>query len=106
MIDAGESLLARRGYGITMLEVMNEAGTPRGSIYYHFPGGKEELAIEVARKVGDDIEGLVAAVGAKTRSPVAFLQGLIDFQVAKLAASDFREGCPMLGVTVSVDIES
>ncbi|MGE0221540.1 TetR/AcrR family transcriptional regulator, partial [Mycolicibacterium sp.] len=106
MIDAGESLLAQRGYGITMLDVMHKAGTPRGSIYYHFPGGKEELAIEVAHKVGDDVERLVADLGAKKRNPTAFLQGLVDFQTAKLVDSDFGEGCPMLGVTVSVDIDS
>ena len=43
MIEAGESLLAQRGYGITLLEVREKADTPRGSIYYHFPMARSNL---------------------------------------------------------------
>jgi TetR/AcrR family transcriptional regulator, lmrAB and yxaGH operons repressor len=106
MIDAGEILLAQRGYGITLLEVMHMAGTPRGSIYYHFPNGKEELAVEVARKVGDDLVQVVARIGRKKDDPVAFLQGLVDHHTKRMVAADFGEGCPVLAITVSVDIDS
>jgi TetR/AcrR family transcriptional repressor of lmrAB and yxaGH operons len=106
MIEAGESLLAQRGYGITLLEVREKADTPRGSIYYHFPDGKEQLAIEVARKVTEDTEQLVATLAQKNSDPLAFLQGFVDHFLKRLVASDFVEGCPILGMTVSVDIES
>jgi hypothetical protein len=39
MVSAGEDLLGRQGYGVTMLEVVERADAPRGSIYYHFPKG-------------------------------------------------------------------
>jgi TetR/AcrR family transcriptional regulator, lmrAB and yxaGH operons repressor len=106
MIDAGQTLLAQRGYGITLLEVMHKAGTPRGSIYYHFPNGKEELAVEVARKVGDELGQVVSWIGRKNDDPVAFLQGLVDYHAKRMVAADFGGGCPVLAITVSVDIDS
>jgi AcrR family transcriptional regulator len=106
MIDAGETLFAQRGYGITLLEVMHKAGTPRGSIYYHFPNGKEELAVEVARNVGDEFDRVVSRIGRKNDDPVAFLQGLVDHYAKRMVAADFGEGCPVLAITVSVDIDS
>jgi TetR/AcrR family transcriptional regulator, lmrAB and yxaGH operons repressor len=106
MIEAGESLLAQRGYGVTLLDVRERAGTPRGSIYHHFPDGKEQLAIEVARKVAEDTEQHVAALAGKKADPLAFLQGVVDYYIKRLVASDFVEGCPILGMTVSVDIDS
>jgi TetR/AcrR family transcriptional repressor of lmrAB and yxaGH operons len=106
MITAGEVLLAQRGYGITLLDVMHEAGTPRGSIYYHFPKGKEELAIEVAVKMADDIERIVDSIARRRDQPTAFLQGIVDHYTRHLTASDFAIGCPVLGITVSVDIDS
>lgn len=106
MIEAGESLIAERGYGITMLEVRDRADTPRGSIYYHFPDGKEQLAIEVARKSAGDTLQLIADIARKKADPLAFLQGFVDYYIKRLVAVDFAEGCPVLGMTVSLDIES
>ena len=41
------SLLERQGYHATGLnQIVKESSTPRGSLYYYFPGGKEELAAE------------------------------------------------------------
>jgi TetR/AcrR family transcriptional repressor of lmrAB and yxaGH operons len=106
MIEAGESLLAQRGYGITLLEVRERADTPRGSIYYHFPDGKEQLAIEVARRFTEDTERLIDTLASKKKDPLAFLQGFVDAYINRLVAVDYDEGCPILGMTVSVDIDS
>jgi TetR/AcrR family transcriptional repressor of lmrAB and yxaGH operons len=99
-------LLAQRGYGVTLLDVRERADTPRGSIYHHFPDGKEQLAIEVARKVTKDTEELVSALAGRKADPLPFLQGFVDHFIKRLAASDFVQGCPILGMTVSVDIDS
>src|SRR5258705_13873654 len=52
MISSAMLLLARRGLQATSFtEVLEHSGAPRGSVYHHFPGGKDELvgaAIEYA----------------------------------------------------------
>ena len=106
MVQAGEGLFARRGYGATLLEVMNEAGTPRGSIYYHVPNGKEEVAIGVAHKVARELERLVSLLGQKCTTPAAFLQAVVDHHTKRLVQSAYQEGCPILGITVSADTDS
>ena len=107
MIDAGGELLSLRGYGrVTMVEVIDHAGAPRGSIYYHFPGGKEELAIKVAAKVGEDTVRLVDYAAERTDSPEAFLLLLIQWHRRRLEKSDFALGCPLAGILANACTES
>ena len=44
MIRSAIALFAERGvHGTSFTDVIAQAGAPRGSIYHHFPGGKDEL---------------------------------------------------------------
>ncbi|TGW02048.1 TetR/AcrR family transcriptional regulator, partial [Mesorhizobium sp. M2D.F.Ca.ET.145.01.1.1] len=50
MIEATALLLRRRGYhGTSLNDILTASGAPRGSLYFHFPGGKDQLVIEVTR---------------------------------------------------------
>jgi len=107
MISAGEHLLRRRGYGpTTMLDVIERAETPRGSIYYHFPNGKEELALEVMSKVAGELDELVRVMAEKHESTEDFLKALVRHHAKRLSRSDFSEGCPVAGVALAMDTES
>ena len=107
MVEAGEMLLSERGYGnMTMIEVVDKAEAPRGSIYYHFPGGKEDLAIQVAAKVGRDTVFLVDWAASKTGGPEEFLRLLVERHRKRLERSDFALGCPMMGIMVNTATES
>jgi TetR/AcrR family transcriptional regulator, lmrAB and yxaGH operons repressor len=45
MVQAARQLIRERGYHATAFsDVLERAGAPRGSVYFHFPGGKAELA--------------------------------------------------------------
>src|SRR6266851_1688406 len=56
MIDAASRLLWRQGLHATGLnEILKESRAPRGSLYFHFPGGKEELATEAVVLAGNGI---------------------------------------------------
>ena len=52
MIESATTLLAMRGVqGTAFSDVLERSGAPRGSIYHHFPRGKDQLveaAIELA----------------------------------------------------------
>jgi AcrR family transcriptional regulator len=106
MVAAGEDLLSHRGYGVTLLDVIAKADAPRGSIYYHFPNGKAELAIEVAAKVKGEIVQLVAWADGRTADPVAFLQRLAEHHRKRLVASGYTLGCPLMGIVITGDAES
>ena len=46
LVEAAATLFEERGYHAAGVKaILERAGAPRGSFYFHFPGGKEELAI-------------------------------------------------------------
>ena len=45
MVKSAATLIASRGVNATSFsDVLGDSGAPRGSIYHHFPDGKEQLA--------------------------------------------------------------
>ena len=56
MVEGAVRLLATRGVeGTSFAEVLEATGSPRGSVYHHFPGGKPELlhaALDLASERG------------------------------------------------------
>ena len=48
VLDAAEHLFASQGYGaVTLKDISKKLGIKQASLYYHFPGGKEDLFVEV-----------------------------------------------------------
>lgn len=53
MLQAAAELFRERGYeGVGVAELLAKSGAPRGSLYFHFPGGKEQIGAEVVRRFG------------------------------------------------------
>ena len=94
-------LLRRQGYAATGLnEIVSRSGAPEGSLYFHFPGGKEELAASAMERTGEELRGAIAAVIAAMPSASASLSALIDALGAGLEASGYRDGCPIATITL------
>lgn len=77
-----------------MNQILETADVKAGSLYHHFPNGKQELAAAVVESAGDDIERLLRRF-LDSESPVAdIVDGWIDLLIVQLA-SDGRDGCPI-----------
>jgi TetR/AcrR family transcriptional regulator, lmrAB and yxaGH operons repressor len=91
MITGAAGLLASRGMAGTSFSALIEAtGAPRGSIYHHFPGGKEELLAEAIRFVGRSVVRAMPGDGAGPGDVAARFVGLWR---GLLVGSQFRNGC-------------
>jgi TetR/AcrR family transcriptional repressor of lmrAB and yxaGH operons len=100
-VTATGKLLRRQGYAATGLnEIVARSGAPKGSLYFHFPGGKEELALAAMERTGEELrEGIAALMGSEL-GVARSLAMLIDGLAAGLAASGYRDGCPIATVTL------
>jgi TetR/AcrR family transcriptional regulator, lmrAB and yxaGH operons repressor len=100
-LDATGMLLRRQGYAATGLsEIVARSGAPRGSLYFHFPGGKQELAVAAMEQTGEQLRGAIAALMSGPHGPAQSLGVLIDALASGLEASSYRNGCPIATVTL------
>jgi AcrR family transcriptional regulator len=104
MIVSTALLVRERGARATSLDaVLAHSGAPRGSVYHHFPGGREQLLREAIHYAG----GYVARrlEGHDGGEPLAAVDALFDEYRANLLASDFRAGCPVVAVAIESPAE-
>ena len=94
-------LIRRQGYAATGLnEIVARSGAPKGSLYFHFPGGKEELAAAAMARAGDQLRQAIEAILASSDDLGEGLGRLVDALAAALEASDYADGCPIATVTL------
>jgi len=92
-------LMRERGARATSLDdVLEHSGAPRGSIYHHFPGGREELLREATDYAGEYLARRLERAVAD--DPFGALDRVFDEYRANLLATDFRAGCPVVAVAV------
>jgi TetR/AcrR family transcriptional repressor of lmrAB and yxaGH operons len=101
MVVAARRLFREHGYdGTALSEVVTESGAPRGSLYFNFPGGKEELATEVALLHAADAIAHVNRVAGTTSTAGELIAAFIGRFREELVASDYREGCAVAPIVV------
>jgi TetR/AcrR family transcriptional repressor of lmrAB and yxaGH operons len=107
LVDAAGSLLRRRGYhGVGLGEILKEARAPRGSLYFHFPGGKEELAALAVDAEGARWRVRVNEVVSASDGLAAAVVAVGELFASELEQSDFADGCPAATVALEVASES
>lgn len=83
IVETTSTLLERQGYHATGLnQIVAESETPRGSLYYYFPEGKEELAAAAiefkTRQIADHTRRSLAAHDDAVDAIYHYLLGLAD----------------------------
>ena len=99
MIIAAAKLLQRQGYqGTGLNQILAEADAPKGSMYFHFPGGKEELTAVAIASAADYIDAALVTHEAATAREA--LDSYIDAAAGHLERSGFTAGCPISTVAL------
>ena len=67
ILQAAQRLFRKRGYHATGLnDILEMAQAPKGSMYHHFPAGKEEIGVCVIQNITAGLLGLFAQSRART----------------------------------------
>lgn len=97
-------LLCRQGYAATGLsEVLELSGAPKGSFYFHFPGGKEQLATEAIRSADSYVVHMMQVTLDRSETPQDAVRSLAALFAGWLERSDYVEGCPVTTVTLETE---
>ncbi|MGO4612516.1 TetR/AcrR family transcriptional regulator [Nocardia sp. 2YAB30] len=101
LVDATRTLVERHGYyGAGLNQILATSGAPRGSLYFHFPGGKDELVAEAIAQSGKEIATLIDTI--EPGDTAAAATRLLAMFGDRLEASGWQQGCPV--ATVALDI--
>ena len=94
LVDTAAVLFRRQGYAATGVnQILDTADVKAGSLYHHFPNGKQELA---AAAVDGPARHRAAAARVPRQRPAGgdIVDGWIDLMASGLS-SDHRDGCPI-----------
>ena len=96
MIETTAGLVHRQGfYGTSLNEILEQSGAPRGSLYYHFPGGKEELVLEATRQGVAIVTQVLKQVLTDSPDPADGVRAFIEAAAHELRDSGYIFGCPV-----------
>jgi TetR/AcrR family transcriptional regulator, lmrAB and yxaGH operons repressor len=100
-------LLRQQGYhGTALHDILTAAGSPRGSLYFHFPRGKEEIGEAALTLAGEAVRQAIARAAESSESAEVFLIRIARGMAADLAKSGYREGCPIATTALETSAQS
>ncbi len=83
IIDIAKTLFQEKGYlGVGLNEILKKCDISKGSLYHHFPNGKEELLIaclqSMKKEIISDIEEIFEAHQTTQEAAQAMIQKILD----------------------------
>ncbi|WP_329054776.1 TetR/AcrR family transcriptional regulator [Amycolatopsis sp. NBC_01488] len=107
MLDTAADLFQTQGYHATGLTQLTTAGgAPKGSLYFHFPGGKEQLAAEAVRLSSERTGAMLEGVLRDAPDAPTAIEWAVEALAVFLSESDFQRGCPLATVALDAAAES
>lgn len=112
LLSAAQRLFRKRGYHATGLsDILEAALAPKGSLYHHFPGGKEAIGVCVVEKISSSLLTLLAQSRARSTEAILLKTGAqmlvsmekTNYELCTLFAafSAERKTSPQLGQAVT-----
>ncbi|HTE40596.1 MAG TPA: TetR/AcrR family transcriptional regulator [Steroidobacteraceae bacterium] len=101
ILRAARHLFQRRGYyAVGTAEILEAARAPKGSMYHHFPGGKEQIAVAAVDSIRADVTTILRQLSQENYSAAESIRALAKGMAQWLKASQWREGTMLASTTV------
>lgn len=96
IVRAAAKLFRKNGYSKTGLnEILAESKAPKGSLYYYFPQGKEQLGEEALRFSARMAVDALEQLRRENTTAASLLRAFAALLAEWMERSAFRDGCPM-----------
>ncbi|GGN65257.1 TetR/AcrR family transcriptional regulator [Oceanobacillus indicireducens] len=107
MIKATAKLLQTNGYvGTGLNDIIRLSGAPKGSIYYHFPDGKEQLAIEAVNWTRETVANYIKEKLEVHQDPVLSIQEFILESAERFEKDNYFFGVPITALVLETSSTS
>jgi AcrR family transcriptional regulator len=107
IVATSADLLRRQGYVATGIkQIVTEAQAPFGSVYHHFPGGKEQLGTEAIRVAGALYEQLIPAVFDPAPDLPSGVRAFFAGAAEHVRETNYADACPIATVALEVSSSS
>jgi TetR/AcrR family transcriptional repressor of lmrAB and yxaGH operons len=101
MISTAVTLFRREGYTATSWRhLVEQAGTPWGSAYHHFPGGKEQLAVAAIELATVTTSATITRAFERNDTIAEAVAWWFTKAAQALANGDYRAGCPLATIAL------
>jgi len=107
ILEAAARLFEKQGYHATGLnEIIRESGAPKGSLYYYFPDGKEQIGAETALWSAAQMSERIRQ-GLSQAEQSAEAVRLLSLGIARaVEASGFAAGGPLMMLAAESAVRS
>lgn len=107
MLTAASSLFRARGYeGIGIAELLEKSGAPRGSLYFHFPGGKEQIGAEVINDFATRTAARFRELDESGVDIETFIVSVFKTTAKESKACDFDGSCPIAAIAAGFGVDN
>lgn len=107
IVQATCELFERQGYYATGLnEIIHESGAPKGSLYYYFPAGKEELGEQAIAQTAQNLVERIRANLAQVTDPAEAMESFVRRIADSVEATQFSTGGPLTAVAMETATRS
>lgn len=96
MVTSAALLLREKGVaGTSIAEVLRHSRGPRGSVGFHFPGGRAELLTEALGWAGNLVTTILRDAASQGTSPDEVFASICAYYNHQLTTTKFAAGCPV-----------
>jgi TetR/AcrR family transcriptional repressor of lmrAB and yxaGH operons len=104
---AAAKLFRQQGYhGTALHDILDVGGAPRGSLYFHFPKGKEEIGEAALTLVAEGVRRAITQAAETSENVETFLTRVVRGMASDLERSDYKEGCPIATTALETAAQS
>lgn len=106
MLAAASNLFRARGYeGIGIAELLEKSGAPRGSLYFHFPGGKEQIGAEVINGFATRTAARFRELGESGVDLETFIVSVFKTTAKESKTCAFEGSCPIAAIAAGFGVD-
>jgi len=105
-LEAAIFLMRQSGLsGAGINQLITRSGAPKGSVYYHFPGGKQQIIGEALTIYGERVAAAFERALSSRKKTGDKIRALFRFVADRFEEGAFEQSCAAGAVTLDLDAE-